>query len=366
MRWNWTQPDWPNFRYDSAAVEALERRFLLSSGEILGAVRHVTSDERDRLRIELLSEEAMRTSAIEGEVLDRTSVQSSLRRQFGLTADGAPSRPREQGVAEMMVDVYSTYAEPLTHDTLCRWHGMLLAHDRGLESIGAYRRHADAMQIVSGRIDRPTVHFEAPPSAQVQGEMDVFVDWFNRTAPDGPTPLPALTRAALGHLWFESIHPFEDGNGRLGRALAEKSLAQNIGQPSLIALAYTIERDRKAYYDQLETHQKTLDVTGWLIWFAEIVLKAQQATLTRVAFFIAKAKYYDQFRDRLNERQAKVIERMFREGPDGFKGGLSAENYIAITGTSRATTTRDLQDLVEMGALNRTGERRHTRYWLEL
>ena len=123
---------------------------------------------------------------------------------------------------------------------------------------------------------------------------------------------------------------------------------------------------RKAYYDQLETHQKTLDVTGWLIWFAEIVLKAQQATLTRVAFFIAKAKYYDQFRDRLNERQAKVIERMFREGPDGFKGGLSAENYIAITGTSRATTTRDLQDLVEMGALNRTGERRHTRYWLEL
>ncbi len=151
MRWNWTRPDWPNFRFDSAAVEPFERRFLLSSGEIVGAVRHVTGDERDRLRIDLLSEEAMRTSAIEGEMLDRSSVQSSLRRQFGLTADGAPSRPREQGVAEMMVDVYSTYAAPLTHDTLCRWHGMLLAHDRGLESIGAYRRHADAMQIVSGR-----------------------------------------------------------------------------------------------------------------------------------------------------------------------------------------------------------------------
>jgi Fic family protein len=264
----------------------------------------------------------------------------------------------------MMVDVYSTYAAPLAHDTLCRWHGMLLSHDRGLETIGAYRRHDDAMQIVSGRIDRPTVHFEAPPSAQVQGEMDVFVDWFNRTAPDGPAPLPALTRAALGHLWFESIHPFEDGNGRLGRALAEKSLAQNIGQPSLIALAYTIERDRKGYYDHLETHQKTLDVTAWLLWFGETVLNAQQVTLTRVAFFIAKAKFYDRFRDRLNDRQAKVIERMFREGPEGFKGGLSAENYIAITGTSRATTTRDLQDLVEMGALSRTGERRHTRYWL--
>ena len=366
MRWNWTQPDWPKFRFDSAAVEPLERRFLLSSGEILGAVRHVTGDERDRLRIELLSEEAMRTSAIEGEVLDRSSVQSSLRRQFGLTADTAPLMPREQGVAEMMVDVYSTYTAPLAHDTLCRWHGMLLPHDRGLETIGAYRRHADAMQIVSGRIDRPTVHFEAPPSVKVQGEMDVFVDWFNSTAPDGPAPLSALTRAALGYLWFESVHPFEDGNGRLGRALAEKSLAQNIGQPSLIALAYTIERYRKDYYDQLETHQKTLDATGWVLWFAEIVLKAQQVTLTRVAFFIAKAKFYDQFRARLNDRQAKVMERMFREGPDGFNGGLRAENYIAMTGRSRATTTRDLQDLVEMGALSRTGERRHTRYWLNI
>ena len=366
MRWNWTQGDWPNFRYDKSLIEPLERRFLLSSGEILGAVRHVTGEERDRLRIELLSEEAMCTSAIEGEVLDRASVQSSLRRQFGLTAEGAPPKPREQGVAEMMVDVYSTYAEPLAHDTLCRWHGMLLSHDRGLETIGAYRGHNDAMQIVSGRIDRPTVHFEAPPSAQVQGEMDVFVDWFNRTAPEGAAPLSALTRAALGHLWFESIHPFEDGNGRLGRALAEKSLAQDIGKPSLIALAYTIERERKGYYDQLETHQKILDVTDWLLWFAEIVLKAQQVTLTRVAFFIAKAKFYDQFRDRLNDRQAKMIERMFREGPDGFKGGLSAENYISMTGTSRATTTRDLQDLVEMGALKRTGERRNTRYWLHL
>lgn len=365
MPWNWTQADWPNFRYDSAALEPFERRFLLSSGEILGAVRHLTGDERDRLRIELLSEEAMRTSAIEGEVLDRSSVQSSLRRQFGLTVDGAPAKPREQGIAELMVDVYSSYAASLTHDTLWRWHGMLLSHDRGLETVGDYRRHDDAMQIVSGRIDRPTVHFAAPPSTQVRGEMDGFVEWFNRTAPDGTAPLPALTRAALGHFWFESIHPFEDGNGRLGRALAEKSLAQNIGQPSLIALAYTIERDRKDYYDQLETHQKTLDVTRWLLWFAETVLEAQQVTLRRVAFFIAKAKFYDQFRDRLNDRQAKVIERMFRAGPDGFTGGLSAENYIAITGTSRATTTRDLQDLVEMGALNRTGERRHTRYWLE-
>jgi Fic family protein len=222
------------------------------------------------------------------------------------------------------------------------------------------------MQIVSGRVDRPTVHFEAPPSKQVPDEIDRYVDWFSGTAPDAEEPLPALTRAGLSHLYFESIHPFEDGSGRLARALAEKSLAQNAGQPSLIALAYSIERERKAYFDQLERHQKTMDVTPWLEWFSETVLTAQLVTLDRVGFFISKARFYDRHREQLNDRQAKAIERMFREGHDGFKGGLSAENYISITGTSRATATRDLQDMVEMGALTRTGELRYTRYALKL
>ncbi len=366
MPWNWTLSDWPDFRYDASALEPIEQKFLLSSGEILGAVHHVSQPDRAQLSIELLSEEAMQTSAIEGEILDRLSVQSSLRRHLGLDPDSYPAKPREQGVAEMMVDVYSSFADPLSHETLYRWHRMLLSHDRRLETIGEYRGHREAMQIVSGRLDRPTIHFEAPPSAQVMPEMARCVDWFNKTGPGEAASLPALTRAGLGHLYFESIHPFEDGNGRLGRALAEKSLAQNIGQPSLISLAFTIEKERKAYYDQLEYHQKTLDVTEWLVWFAKIVLEAQQVTLDRVGFFIGKAQYYDRHRDQLNDRQAKVIARMFREGPGGFKGGLSAENYLTITGTSRATATRDLQDLVEKGALRRTGERRYTRYWLSL
>ena len=366
MAWNWQISGWPEFRYDEAALAPLEQRFLMSSGEVLGALYHVNPSERDQLCIDLLSDEAMKTSAIEGEMLDRRSVQSSLRRHLGLEPDSYPNKPREQGVAEMMVDVYSTYAEPLEHGTLFRWHEMLLAFDKSLEAIGSYRQHEDAMQIVYGRLDRPVVHFEAPPSAQVPDEMDRYVDWFNRTGPGAVEPLPALTRAGLSHLYFESIHPIEDGNGRLGRALAEKSLAQNIGQPSLIALAFTIERKRKDYYDQLERHQKTLDVTPWLVWFAETVLEAQQVTLDRVGFVIAKAHFFDRHREHLNVRQSKAIERMFREGPDGFKGGLSAENYISITGTSRATATRDLQDLVEIGALTRTGERRYTRYWLML
>jgi len=234
MTWNWTQPDWPNFSYDAAALHSLEQQFLLSSGEVIGAVRHIHPSEQDLLRIELLSDEAIKTSAIEGETLDRLSVQSSLRKQLGLATDRRALQPREHGVAEMSVDVYGTYALPLDDATLFRWHQMLMAGSRHLEAIGAYRTHTDAMQIASGHLDRPTMHFEAPPSDQIPGEMERFTAWFNETAPNSTSPLPALTRTALSHIWLESIHPFEDGNGRFGRALAKKALAQSLGQPSLI------------------------------------------------------------------------------------------------------------------------------------
>ncbi len=358
MPWNWTQPDWPNFRYDTSALQSLEQQFLLSSGEVIGAVRHINPQQRDLLRIELLSDEAIKTSAIEGETLDRLSVQSSLRRQLGLATDRRSVQPREHGIAEMMIDVYGSYASLLDDATLFRWHQMLVQGNRHLETIGAYRTHTDAMQIVSGHLDHPTIHFEASPSEQVPGEMNRFIAWFNETAPNGASPLPALTRAALIHVWFKSIHPFEDGNGRLGRALAEKALAQLLGQPSLILLSFAIEQNRKAYYAQLEKHQRTLDVTQWLVWFGQTVLAAQQLTLQRVRFNIAKAHFCDRFRGVLNPRQEKVVARLFEAGPEGFIGGLSADNYLAITKTSRATATRDLQDMVDKGALTRQGQLR--------
>jgi Fic family protein len=246
------------------------------------------------------------------------------------------------------------------------WHKLLLAGDNDIKVIGDYRTHADAMRVVSGPIHKRTVHFEAPPSARVPSEMRRFVAWFNDSAPDGEKALPALTRAALAHLYFVCIHPFEDGNGRIARALAEKALAQNLGQPMLIALAYTIERERKHYYSELEHNNKQLCIDDWMTYFANTVLQAQDNTIKRVDFCIAKAKFYEKFRDQLNERQAKVVARLFREGVDGFKGGLSADNYLSISKTSRATATRDLQDLVEKGALTKTGELRHTRYFLKL
>jgi len=366
MTWNWQQADWPNFNYDSKVLEPLERNFLLRSGEFIGAFKHVGEDDRNTLKIELISDEALKTSQIEGEILDRNSVQASLRRQFGLDGETGNIPPAERGIAEMMVDLYRSFDAPLSHETLFNWHKMLLAGDNSISVVGGYRTHAEPMQVVSNIAHEPKVHFEAPPSLAMQKEMDALIEWFNATSPKGEKPLPAVTRAGISHLYFVSIHPFEDGNGRIGRAISEKSLAQNLGQPSLIALAYTIERARKAYYDALERNNKSNEITDWLLWFGNTVLDAQDTTNMRVDFYVAKAKFYGKYRDALNERQQRVVARMFREGINGFKGGLSAENYIAMTKASRATATRDLQELVELGAFTKTGELRHTRYRLNL
>ena len=366
MLWNWEQPDWPDFKYDSNALAGLEQQFLRQSGEFIGACKHIGADDQESLKIELISEEAVKTSEIEGEILNRDSVQSSLRQQLGLGAEAPGVKPAERGISKMMIDLYNNFAAPLADKTMFDWHAMLLAGNREIKVIGGYRTHADPMQVVSGPIHKRTVHFEAPPSTRMQAEMNRFIGWFNDTAPAGKTPLPALTRASLAHLYFVCVHPFEDGNGRIGRALAEKALAQNLGQPSLIALAYTIERKRKDYYAALERNNKDLEITGWMKYFASTIIEAQNNTIKRVDFYVAKAKFYEKFRGQLNERQEKVVARMFKEGIDGFKGGLSAENYISISKTSRATATRDLQDLVEKGALTKTGELRHTRYFLNL
>jgi len=366
MSWNWEKPDWPNFKYDTTALEPLEMRFLLQSGEFIGVFKHIGADDQDALKIELISDEAVKTSEIEGEILNRDSVQSSLRHQLGLGAERPGITPAERGIAQMMVDLYRSFADALTDKTIFDWHRMVLSGIGSIQVVGGYRTHAEAMQVVSGPIHKPTVHFEAPPSSRVPDEMKQFVTWFNDTAPGGKTPLSPLTRAGIAHLYFVCIHPFEDGNGRIGRALAEKSLAQNLGQPSLIALAYTIERKRGDYYASLERSNKETEITSWLKYFANTILEAQNITIRRVDFHVAKAKFYQKHRGSLNERQEKVIARIFREGIDGFKGGLSAENYISITGASRATATRDLQDLFGKGALTRTGELRHTRYRLDL
>jgi Fic family protein len=362
MAWNWQQPDWPIFTWDHSRLGVAEQEFLVGGGVLVGTTKHLGDEERNQLTIEAMSTEALTTSEIEGEILDRASVQSSIRKQLGFKTEARRVRPAEQGIAEMVVDLYRSFAEPLSAEMLCRWHRMVTSGRRDLKNIGQYRTGAEPMQVVSHALYEPRVHFEAPPSSQMESEMARFFAWFHRTGPRGQEPLPALTRAGIAHLYFECIHPFEDGNGRIGRAISEKSVAESLGQPTLTALAVTILVRRKAYYEALEAANKQNEITAWLAWFAGITIEAQRRTTALVEFLIDKTKPMDRLNGQLNERQEKALSRMFREGPDGFKGGLTAGKYSTITGASPATVTRDLVDLVEKGALVRAGERRHTRY----
>jgi Fic family protein len=263
-----------------------------------------------------------------------------------------------------MVELHKQFDATVDESRLLHWHGLLMNGRRDLSSIGGYRVGGDPMQVVSGAIYDPKVHFEAPPFSMVPVEMHRFLEWYARTAPNGDNRLPILTRAGICHLYFVSIHPFEDGNGRIGRALAEKSIAEGLDHPVLISLSATIHRGRKTYYDMLEHSNKRNEITDWLVYFAETILRAQGESQSWLDFLIKKTRMLDRLRGHLNERQEKAVMRMAREGPNGFKGGLSAENYLAITGTSRATATRDLQDLVEKGALVSSGQLKGTRYWL--
>lgn len=366
MIWNWQKPDWPEFTWDARLLRKAEEQFLLGSGRIAGTVAHLGERDQEQLTVEAISAEAVTTSEIEGEILDRASVQSSIRRQLGLAADRRRVKPAEQGIAELMVSLYRTYSDPLSETVLFEWHRMVTNGRRDLKDIGCYRTDPEPMQVVSGSIYVPKVHFEAPPAAKVSKEMARFVRWFNHTAPTGKDPLAALTRAGIAHLYFESIHPFEDGNGRIGRAISEKALAQSAGRPTLTALATTILIRRKCYYSALARANKGNELTVWLCWFAGVVIEAQRRTEAQVLFLLDKTRMLDRLRGEINERQEKALLRMLREGPEGFRGGLSAGNYATITGASPATATRDLADLVEKNALVRTGERRYARYGLAI
>lgn len=364
MKWNWQNTHWPHFLYDETQLTEYETIFIKESGLFLGALKHVSDADKDELKVEIIGNEALQTSKIEGVLLERQSLQSSLKRHFGLSHDGKKIPQAEQGISDMMVQVYKSSLDILSEKMLFDWHKSLTLGRKDLTDMGCYRTHADPMQVVSGGFAHKKVHFQAPPSVEVPKEMKQFIHWFNVTSPKGTSPLKPLVRTGICHIYFESIHPFEDGNGRIGRALCEKSLSQNLGHPTLISLAHTIEKHRKSYYENLEKNNKELEITSWLVYFSKTVVEAQRYTQQLIDFIIFKTKLFNTYKDALNERQKKVLERIFREGPEGFIGDLSAEKYIAISKTSRATATRDLGDLVSKSILIQTGKYKTTRYRL--
>lgn len=362
MVWNWQLPNWPQFIYDASEISSLENRFLQGSGGVFAVLKHLDDEKRKQFIVEILSTEGVKSAEIEGEILERESLQSSIQRHFGIFTEAKAPMPKEQGMADLMWKMYDTFDETLTHEMLYAWHKVLMQHGQGITDIGKYRAHPDPMQIISGRSDRQRVYFEAPPSKEVHQQMEDFVKWFNHSKEQEP----ALTRAAIAHLYFESIHPFEDGNGRIGRALVEKALSQCLEQPTLIAVSQVITRRKKEYYAALGACNRTLNVQAWVSFFGGVIVQSQEESLASIHFLMAKSSLMHQIGSKINQRQEKVLLRMFAEGVKGFSGGLSAENYIAITKTSRATATRDLADLVEKEAFTKTGKLRNTRYWLNV
>jgi Fic family protein len=366
MTWNWQQPDWPRFTWDASRLARMEARFLEGAGITIGTSKHLSADTRQNLMVEIVSLEAVDTSLIEGERLDRASVQSSIQRQLGILGDNRRPRAAEAGIAEMMVDLYRHLPRRLAEADALNWHRLIMNGRSDIGAVGAYRTHADPMQIVSGPLHAPRVHFEAPPFADVPSHMHCFFDWLDRTAPEGTDPLPALLRAGVAHLWFESVHPFEGGNGRVGRAIIEKLLAQGLSSTAMTGISGTLLAYRKDYYAQLERASCGLDLTDWLVWFGEMALEAQSRTLAHVELILEKSRLFDRLGNLLNNRQERALNRMFAAGIDGFKGGLSAANYRTITDATSATATRDLAALVEWGALRRIGALKSTRYYLNI
>ncbi|WP_300465191.1 Fic family protein [Desulfobacula sp.] len=366
-KWNWQQDDWPNFNYDKKKIDPLEREYIQEAGISFGIMKLLPESDQKQLAVELISDEALNTSEIEGEIFNRDSLQSSIMREFGLAEIVRETRttPGERGIAKMMKELYAEYQHSLSHEMLFSWHGNLMLGNPKSKA-GKYRTYKEDMQIVSGRIDKPKVHFVAPPSAGIPQEMNQFIDWFNQTAPGGKTPLSPLARAGIAHFHFVTIHPFEDGNGRIGRALVTKVLSQSMKNPVLTAVSCRINQDKKQYYKTLNAQNKSNEITPYLTYFSKTILESQQAMVEKLNLLIVKTKFFDAHTGNINDRQKKLILRIFREGPKGFDGSLSAKNYIAITKASKATATRDLTDLVKTGVLIKTGKLKSTRYELNL
>ena len=365
MLYNWQQDDWPTFRYDLSGIEDALLAFAERTGRASGLLTGLAVEAQMEAAIEMMVVEAIQTSAIEGELLSRRDVLSSIRNNLGLGNEAAGDR-RAAGAASLMIDVRHSFVAPLSEETLFSWHRMIMAGHRRIAA-GQWRTHADPMEVVSGPVGHELVHFEAPPSSKVPGEMMRFIQWFNDTAPGGKREIrKAAVRSAVTHLYFESIHPFEDGNGRIGRALSEKALSQGLGRPALLSLSRAIEANRKQYYEALQQGQTSNEITPWITWFVPVALEAQIQAEEQIDFTLKKTRLFDRFRDQLNARQLKIVRRMLEEGPKGFEGGMNAKKYMSITGTSKATATRDLQDLADMGVFIPSGGGRSTHYKVKL
>lgn len=364
--WIWQQPDWPHFNWQAEPLAPLLRACTQTQGRLLGMLGAVGKDTKAQSSLDALLQNIVTSSAIEGEHLNVGSVRSSLARRLGLNEEGRTTA-RSEGLAELLLDATSAHQQPLDLQRLYGWHCWLFPRDDNLLArpirIGALRGE-EPMQVVSGRLDRPTVHFEAPPRPGLEEQLTDFLTWFENSRSDAS--LDPLLRAGIAHFWFVTLHPFEDGNGRLTRAISDLALAQGEHQAiRFYAMSASILDDRAGYYRILETSQKgTLDITPWLLWFLSTLLKSLEQALARIDRVLAKARFWQTHRSQaLSAEQIKVLNRLLDGGERGFEDGISAAQYQAVAKVSKATATRHLTDLLAKGCLIRLPSGgRSTRY----
>lgn len=345
-------PAWPRFFWNAEALTGPLAAVRHKQGRLLGRLQSLGFELRDEANLLALTQDVVKSSEIEGELLDRKQVRSSLARRLGVDVGAlAPVDRHVEGVVEMMLDATQNYAEPLTDERLFSWHAALFPTGRsGLAriTVGGWRTaQSGPMQVVSGPAGRERVHFEAPAAERLATEMSDFIAWFNADAPPDP-----VLKAAMAHLWFVTIHPFEDGNGRIARALADMMLARSEDSPQrFYSMSAQIQAQRRQYYDVLEATQRgDLDITGWLLWFLACLDAALDGADTMLASILSKERFWQLHAGQaLNPRQRLLLNRLL----DGFEGKLTTSKWAAIAKTSQDTALRDIDDLVRRGILVR-------------
>ncbi|PWQ95419.1 Fic family protein [Leucothrix pacifica] len=374
MNYLWQQPKWPDFVYSISNIpnDALYQ-YSQSVGRLSLNLERTAEDLRVDAVLDLMVKEAVTTSAIEGETLNPDDVRSSLKNHLGLTHPTIHIRdPRAQGISALMVTNYRDYESDLTEAVLFQWHRMVLpkAYDTWGRPLKVGEWRTEGIEVVSGPPHKQKVHFEGPPAERVSEEMVRFFSWYNRTNPINLSadqiPMIGPVRAAIAHLWFVTIHPFDDGNGRIARALCDHALSQDARYPMLHSLSAAIDGRRNEYYEQLELVQSAeMDINSWLLWFVEVTCESVKITERIIDFTLKKASFMKRHQAVLNERQTQVVLGLFDNGADGDQKSVNRNKYVNQTNCAPRTALRDLTDLVDKGVLVKLpGLGRNTRYGL--
>ncbi len=366
--WIWQQADWPHFRWRDSEILPRLRQVQRRQGILIGSHSRLGNPDQT---LDTLLANIIASSAIEGERLNAQSVRSSLARRLGSSqTQSYPVSERSEGLAAMMLDAIDNHEQPLTIERLYQWHRWLFpVNEWSVQPMNVGQLRGDEpMLVVSGRVDRPTVHFEAPPRAALDDQLAEFIPWFNQTQHD-PTMDPLL-RAAICHFWFVTLHPVDDGNGRLTRALTDLALSQADSHSiRLYAMSVAILELRGDYYRALESAQRgSLDITSWICWFLDTLDYTLELALQVIDRSLAKTHFWLRHcHDGLSPEQTKVVNRLLDGGQQGFENGINASQYQKVAGVSKATATRHLAELVERGCIEKLpGGGRNTRYQIRL